>query len=84
MNDANYIIITKLNASDPGFDKAQKKFVDVIAAVLDTEVAKNEVKTLQLDSTPPASDDDDEEGEESNAEVESSGDVILLVKVTTK
>lgn len=81
MEDANYVIMTKLGADEAGFDKAAKKFVDVIATVLDTEVSKSEVKTLQLDSAQAA---DDEEAEENAGQAGSSGDVILLVKVTTK
>ena len=80
MEDANYIIMTKLSASEAGFDKAAKKFVDVIATVLDTEVSKSEVKTLQLDDSK-GGEDDDEGGEEAAAAPSS---VILLVKVTTK
>jgi hypothetical protein len=47
LEDANYVIMTKVNAAESDFDKLSKKFVDVVAAVLDTEVAKTEVKTLQ-------------------------------------
>ena len=79
MEDANYIIMTKLDASEAGFDKAAKKFVDVIATVLDTEVSKSEVKTLQLDDSK-GGEDDEEGGEEAAA----PSSVILLVKVTTK
>ena len=71
--------MTKLDASEAGFDKAAKKFVDVIATVLDTEVSKSEVKTLQLDDSK-GGEDDEEGGEEAAA----PSSVILLVKVTTK
>jgi len=71
--------MTKLDASEAGFDKATKKFVDVIATVLDTEVSKSEVKTLQLDDSK-GGEDDEEGGEEAAA----PSSVILLVKVTTK
>lgn len=73
--------MTKLAADESDFDKMSKKFVDVIATVLDTDVAKNEVKTLQPDSAQAA---DDEEAEENAGPTGSSGDIILLVKVTTK
>lgn len=80
LEDANYIIMTKLSTAESGFDKAAKKFVDVIATVLDTEVAKNEVKTLDLSEDAKSGADSDEGGEE----VAAPSSVILLVKVTTK
>lgn len=79
MEDANYIIMTKLASDESDFDKMSKKFVDVIATVLDTDVAKNEVKTL--DTSSDGSSEDGEGGEE---EAAAPSSVILLVKVTTK
>lgn len=79
LEDANYIIMTKLAADETDFDKMSKKFVDVIATVLDTDVAKNEVKTLDM-----SSDGSSEDGEEGEEEAAAPSSVILLVKVTTK
>lgn len=79
MEDANYIIMTKLAADESDFDKMSKKFVDVIAAVLDTDIAKNEVKTLDM-----TNDESSEDGEEREEEAAAPSSVILLVKVTTK
>ena len=81
LEDANYIIMTKLGADEAGFDKAAKKFVDVIATVLDTEVSKSEVKTLDLSEDTNSGEDSDDEGKE---EAVAPSSVILLVKVTTK
>ncbi len=81
MEDANYVIMTKLGADEAGFDKAAKKFVDVIATVLDTEVSKSEVKTLDLSEDANSGEDSDDEGKE---EAAAPSSVILLVKVTTK
>lgn len=81
LEDANYVIMTKLGADEAGFDKAAKKFVDVIATVLDTEVSKSEVKTLDLSEDANSGEDSDDENKE---EAAAPSSVILLVKVTTK
>jgi len=73
--------MTKLAADESDFDKLSKKFVDVIATVLDTDIAKNEVKTLDMVMADSGSSEDGEDGEE---EAAAPSSVILLVKVTTK
>lgn len=90
LNDANYIVMTKVDPSSADFDKIIKKFADLVAQVLDTEVAKTEVKTLQLGDTS-APDDEQDEIEDQNEPVEekpeetaSGGKVVLLIKITTK
>ncbi len=60
LNDANYIVMTKVDPSSADFDKIIKKFADLVAQVLDTEVAKTEVKTLQLGDTSAPDDEQDE------------------------
>lgn len=79
LNDANYVIMAKVDGTD---DKLVKKFTELVSTVLDTEVPSSDVKKLDLGATPKKSDDDDEEGGED--EVEPSSDVVLLVKLTTK
>lgn len=83
LEDANYVIMTKISANEADFDRVTRKFVDVVAAVLDTEIAKNEVKILDLtEDTGSSIDVDDEENREEVAVTPSS--VILMIKVTTK
>lgn len=83
LEDANYIIMTELDPSKPGFDSAVRKFADVVATVLDTEVAKSEVKTLAVReaAAPDADELDDDYAEDAGA---LSSSVVLLIKVTTK
>lgn len=82
LNDANYVIMTKVDGTD---DKLVKKFNDLIANVLDTEVPTSDVKKLDLGMESKA-DTDDEDGEDGEDEVkkEPSSDVVLLIKLTTK
>lgn len=79
LNDANYVIMAKVDGSD---DKLRKKFNDLCATVLDTEVPESDVKVLELETIDAKSseDDDGEEEEEASVAVES----VLLVKLTTK
>lgn len=79
LNDANYVIITKVDGTD---DKLVKKFNDLIANVLDTEVPTSDVKKLDLGMESKA-DTDDEDGED-EVKKEPSSDVVLLIKLTTK
>lgn len=79
LNDANYVIMSKVDGSD---DKLVKKFTELIANVLDTEVPSSDVKKLDL-GLSKAKDTDDEDGEEESKE-EPSSDVVLLIKLTTK
>lgn len=78
MNDANYVIMTKVDSAD---EKLKKKFSDLIATVLDTEVPASDVKALQLGDAEPEDDEDDEEGDEGSA---SPSESVLIVKLTTK
>ena len=79
MNDANYVIMTKVDGAD---DKLKKKFSDLIATVLDTEVPASDVKALDLGGAEPEGDDeDDDEGDEGSAP---SSESVLIVKLTTK
>lgn len=75
LNDANYVIMTKVPSSD---EKLAKKFKDLCATVLDTEVPESDVKSVQLETVDVEDKDDDE------AEAEVSDEVVLLVKLTTK
>lgn len=87
LNDANYIVMTKVDSSISDFDKFTKKFADLVAQVLDTEVAKTEVKTLQLADTSAADDEQDgtEDQDEPTEETPATGGkVVLLIKITTK
>ena len=79
LNDANYVIMSKVDGSD---DKLVKKFTELIANVLDTEVPSSDVKKLDL-GLSKAKDTDDEDGEEETKE-EPSSDIVLLIKLTTK
>ena len=79
LNDANYVIMTKVDGTD---DKLVKKFNDLIANVLDTEVPTSDVKKLDLGMESKA-DTDDEDGED-EVKKEPSSDVVLLIKLTTK
>ena len=74
LNDANYVIMTKVDGSD---DKLVKKFSDLIANVLDTEIPSSDVKKLDLGVETKSDDNDD-------VEQEPSSDVVLLIKLTTK
>lgn len=78
LNDANYVIMTKVDGTD---DKLVKKFTELIANVLDTEVPSSDVKKLDLGMTKSAA-PDDEDGEE--VEEEPSSEIVLLIKLTTK
>ncbi len=78
LNDANYVIMSKVDGTD---DKLVKKFTELIANVLDTEVPSSDVKKLDL-GLSKAKDTDDEDGEEQTEEP--SSDVVLLIKLTTK
>ena len=77
LNDANYVIMTKVDGSD---DKLVKKFSDLIANVLDTEIPSSDVKKLDLGVETKSDDNDDDE----DVEQEPSSDVVLLIKLTTK
>ena len=79
LNDANYVIMTKVDGSD---EKLVKKFTELIANVLDTEVPSSDVKKLDLGIESKA-DTDDEDGEE-EIKKEPSSDVVLMIKLTTK
>ena len=79
LNDANYVIMSKVDGTD---DKLVKKFTELIANVLDTEVPSSDVKKLDL-GLSKAKDTDDEDGEKESTE-EPSSDVVLLIKLTTK
>lgn len=82
LNDANYVIMTKVDGSD---DKLVKKFTDLIANVLDTEIPSADVKKLDLANEPETtSDDDDADDEEDAAPEKTSSDMVLLIKLTTK
>lgn len=70
--------MSKVDGSD---DKLVKKFNELIANVLDTEIPSSDVKKLDL-GLSKAKDTDDEDGEESKEEP--SSDVVLLIKLTTK
>ena len=77
LNDANYVIMTKVDGSD---DKLVKKFSDLIANVLDTEIPSSDVKKLDLGVETKSDDNDDDD----DIEQEPSSDVVLLIKLTTK
>ena len=77
LNDANYVIMTKVDGSD---DKLVKKFSDLIANVLDTEIPSSDVKKLDLGVETKSDDNDDND----DVEQEPSSDVVLLIKLTTK
>lgn len=77
LNDANYVIMTKVDGSD---DKLVKKFSDLIANVLDTEIPSSDVKKLDLGVETKSDDNDDDD----DVEQEPSSDVVLLIKLTTK
>ena len=79
LNDANYVIMTKVDGSD---EKLVMKFTELIANVLDTEVPSSDVKKLDLGIESKA-DTDDEDGEE-EIKKEPSSDVVLMIKLTTK
>lgn len=79
LNDANYVIMSKVDGSD---DKIIKKFTELIANVLDTEIPSSDVKKLDL-GLSKAKDTDDEDGEDEQIE-EPSSDIVLLIKLTTK
>ena len=66
--------MTKVDGSD---DKLVKKFSDLIANVLDTEIPSSDVKKLDLGVETKSDDNDD-------VEQEPSSDVVLLIKLTTK
>lgn len=78
LNDANYIIMSKVDGSD---DKLVKKFTELIANVLDTEVPSSDVKKLELSLSKAK--DTDEDGEE-ELEEDPPSDVVLFIKLTTK
>ena len=69
--------MTKVDGSD---DKLVKKFSDLIANVLDTEIPSSDVKKLDLGVETKSDDNDDDD----DVEQEPSSDVVLLIKLTTK
>ena len=75
LNDANYVIMTKVDGSD---EKLVKKFADLAANVLDTEVQAADVKTLKLSS------EDNEQVDDEDADDSSEKGNVLLIKLTTK
>ena len=77
LNDANYVIMTKVDGSD---DKLVKKFSDLIANVLDTEIPSSDVKKLDLGVETKSDDNDDDD----DVEQEPSSDIVLLITLTTK
>ena len=79
LNDANYVIMTKVDGTD---EKLVKKFTDLVSTVLDTEIPSSDVKKLDLGVESKKADPDDED----NTKVveEPASDVVLLVKLTTK
>ena len=79
LNDANYVIMTKVDGSD---DKLVKKFSDLIANVLDTEIPSSDVKKLDLGVETKSDDNDNDDDDD--AKQEPSSDVVLLIKLTTK
>lgn len=80
LNDANYVIMVKVDSSD---DKLKKKFSDLVSTVLDTEVPVAEIKLLDVSSAASdvAKDDDDDDEEQKTEAVTAP---IFLIKVTTK
>lgn len=79
LNDANYVIMTKVDGTD---EKLVKKFTDLISTVLDTEIPSSDVKKLDLGIESKKADPDDEDNEK--VVEEPASDVVLLVKLTTK
>ena len=79
LNDANYVIMSKVDGSD---DKLVKKFTELISTVLDTEVPSSDVKKLDLGLSKAKDVDGDDDDEE--IEQEPSSDVVLILKLTTK
>lgn len=75
LNDANYVIMTSVDSSD---EKLVKKFADLAANVLDTEVQAADVKTLQLSS------EDNEQPDDEEADGSADKGNVLLIKLTTK
>ena len=74
--------MTKVDGSD---DKLVKKFSDLIANVLDTEIPSSDVKKLDLGvETKSDVDDNDNNDDDDDAKQEPSSDVVLLIKLTTK
>lgn len=71
--------MSKVDGSD---DKLVKKFTELIANVLDTEIPSSDVKKLDL-GLGKTKDTDDEDGEDEQTE-EPSSDIVLLIKLTTK
>ena len=71
--------MTKVDGSD---DKLVKKFSDLIANVLDTEIPSSDVKKLDLGVETKSDDNDNEDDDD--VEQEPSSDVVLLIKLTTK
>ena len=61
LNDANYVIMTKVDGSD---DKLVKKFSDLIANVLDTEIPSSDVKKLDLGVETKSDDNDDNDDDD--------------------
>ena len=71
--------MTKVDGSD---DKLVKKFSDLIANVLDTEIPSSDVKKLDLGVETKSDDNDNDDDDD--AKQEPSSDVVLLIKLTTK
>lgn len=71
--------MTKVDGSD---DKLVKKFSDLIANVLDTEIPSSDVKKLDLGVETKSDVDDNDDDDD--AKQEPSSDVVLLIKLTTK
>ena len=88
LNDANYVVVTMVKTDSPDFDKKAGKFVDLVATVLDTDIAKNEAKILNLDveedpgELPDDADMPDDEADTSAAAI--PGKIALIMKITTK
>ena len=77
LNDANYVIMTKVDSAD---SKLVKKFKDLCQTVLDTEVPESDVKQLKSEVVDVDVDEADDEEED----VKVSDETVLLVKLTTK
>lgn len=67
-----------MTSVDSADEKLVKKFADLVANVLDTEVQVADVKTLELSSA------DNEQADDEEADGSSEKGNVLLIKLTTK
>ena len=86
LNDANYIIMSSIQSDNEDFDKHSVKFRKLVETVLDTELEKNEVKTLNVvqPSDDAGSNDDQIDDDNDSAMSNIKSNVVLFIKVTTK